>query len=473
MNELIYLDAIAQAELVKKKEVTGEELVQAAIARIESVNPSLNAVITPTYDMAMKRLSAEKLTGPLAGIPCLLKDLIATQEGVRHTEGCRFLKDYVSQTDSELVKRMKNAGLVIVGKTNTPEFGNAATVEPELFGPCHNPWRLDCTTGGSSGGSAAAVASGMVAIAHGNDGGGSIRNPASCCGVFGMKPTRGRNPLGPEFGDFFSGLESEHVLTRSVRDSALMLDLLSGPAPGDPYVIPQPETPFLQQVGKRPRRLRIAFCDKLPWGAPVHKECERAVAEAVKLCLELGHEVETDFPTYDQELFGEVFTNLWADGNAWLVELWAKRLGRAATSDQFEPLTWALYKRGIARTAAEHLGAVQGMQKVARQIGVFFDKYDMLLTPTLSEPPVQLGYFEIPADDPLKVFDKIGEFEAFLAMANATGQPAMSVPLCWSEDDLPVGVQLVGRFGCEGTMFRLASQFEEAKPWAARRPRLA
>jgi amidase len=431
------------------------------------------AVITPMYELARQRARDTSLEGPLAGVPCLLKDLIATYAGVRHTEGCRFLKDYVSPVDSELVWRMKKAGLVILGKTNTPEFGNAATVEPELFGACHNPWRLDRTTGGSSGGSAAAVAAGLVPIAHGNDGGGSIRNPASCCGVFGMKPTRGRNPLGPAFGDFFSGLESEHVLTRSVRDSALMLDALSGPASGDPYQIPLPSVPFLQEVGKKPQKLNIAFYDKVPSGAPVHTECKKAVTEVARLCAELGHEVEMDFPKYDQELFDKTFTDLWSDGNAWLVNLWAARLGRAAMPDQFEPFTWALYQIGIRRTAADHLRAVQDMHAISRQAAIFFDKYDMLLTPTLSKPPVPLGFFKVPANDPMKVFDKIGDFEAFLAIANATGQPAMSIPLCWSDEEgLPIGVQFIGRFGCEGTMFRLASQLEEARPWSKRRPKL-
>jgi amidase len=473
MDDFSFLDAMGQAELIRKKEVQPVELVEATIRCIERLNPKLNVVITPMFELAIEAACRRIHRSPMAGVPFLLKDLIATYGGVRHTEGSRFLKDHIARHDSELVKRLKGAGLIIVGKTNTPEFGNEATVEPELFGPSRNPWNLDRTTGGSSGGSAAAVAVGMVPMAHGNDGGGSLRTPASCCGVFGFKPTRGRNSLGPEYGDLFCGLICEHALTRSVRDSAALLDITSGQAAGDPYVILRPVRPFIEEVGADPGRLLIAFTTESPAGTPVHTECKRAVNEVATLCAELGHEIVEATPKFDVKKLGDAFTNLWADCNAWLIDLWVNRTGKPATPDEFEPLTWALQELGRRHGAADLLMTVQDIQRVARDIGLFFEKYDVWMTPTLPEPPVPLGYFDAPPDNPMHAFEKIGWFETFLELVNATGQPAMSVPMDWTPDNLPIGVQFVGRFGDEATLFRLAAQLEQARPWFDRYPPIA
>src|SRR5213594_4641005 len=290
MNDIALLDATAQAELVRSKQVKPIELLEATIERIERINPQINAVVTPMYEIARKTAEGPLPDGPFSGVPFLLKDLGAGYAGVRQTQGSEFLKDFVSPFDSELTARYKQAGLVIAGKTNTPEFGLVPTTEPRLFGASRNPWDVTRTTGGSSGGSAAAVAAGMVPLAHGNDGGGSIRIPSSCCGLFGLKPTRARNPLGPDFGDMFSGLVAEHALTRSVRDSASLLDATSGPDVGDPYWAPPPSRPFLQEVGEDAGKLRIAFTTAAPSGVQIHLDCISAVNDAARLCSDLGHE---------------------------------------------------------------------------------------------------------------------------------------------------------------------------------------
>src|SRR3990172_4055986 len=290
MDELAFLDATAQADLVRRKQVKPIELVDAAIERIERLNPSLNAVVTPMYDIARGAAAGSLPDGPFSGVPFLLKDLSAAYAGVRLTSGSVFLKDYVPGYDSEMVARYKRAGLVTVGKTNTPEFGLVPTTESALLGPARNPWDTERSTGGSSGGSAAAVAAGLVPAAHGGDGGGSIRIPASCCGIVGLKPTRGRNPLGPEVGDVLNGLVVQHVDRKSVRDCAAVLDATAGPDIGDPYWATPPERPFLQEVGADTGRLRIAFTTQAPTGTPIHPDCVAAVKEAAALCAELGHE---------------------------------------------------------------------------------------------------------------------------------------------------------------------------------------
>lgn len=471
MKEWGALDAMAQAELVRRKEVKPLELVEAAIARIERLNPTLNAVVTPMYDLALKAAEAPPPDGPFASVPFLLKDLAAEYAGVRLTEGSAFLADhYISGRDSELVRRYKRAGLIVVGKTNTPEFGILPTTEPRLFGPSRNPWNPGRTTGGSSGGSAAAVAAGMVPLAHANDGGGSIRIPASCCGLFGLKPTRGRNPLGPHYGDIFAGLVVEHAVNRSVRDSAALLDATSGPDLGDPYWAPPPARPFLQEVGADPGRLLIAFTTSATTGVPVHADCVSAVRDAAELCAALGHDVVEGAPTVDARLLTRGFITLWSSGCAWAIDDWARRTGRTPTPEQFEPLTWALYERGLQNSAPTYLLAVQDLQRLARDIARFFARYDVWLTPTLAEPPVPLGSFDSPPEDPFRGLRRSGAFAPFTAIANVTGQPAMSVPLFWNPEGLPIGIHLIGRFGDEATLFRLAAQLEAARPWADRRP---
>jgi amidase len=470
MDDLAFLDATAQAELVRRKEAKPIELVDAAIERIERLNPTLNAIVTPMYDLARKAATGPLPDWPLAGVPYLLKDLGAEYGGVRFTEGSVFLRDYVSECDSELVVRLKRAGLIVVGKTNTPEFGILPTAEPHLFGPSHNPWNTGHSTGGSSGGSAAAVAAGLVPAAHANDGGGSIRIPASCCGLFGLKPTRGRNPLGPHYGDMFNGLVCEHAVTRSVRDSAALLDATSGPDVGDPYWAPPPARPFLQEVGASPGRLRIAFTAQAATGAEVHPDCVASVRDAAALCTELGHTVTEVAPTLDGQLVTQAFITLWSAGCAWSVDDWARRAGRKPTPDLFEPLTWALREMGRQHSASAYLLALQDLQKISREVARFFVDYDIWLTPTLGEPPVPLGTFDSPPENPLQGLMRAAAYVPFTPICNITGQPAMSVPLYWNAGGLPVGSHFIGRFGDEATLFRLAAQLEQARPWAGRRP---
>lgn len=470
MNELTFLDALDQAELVRSGEVTARELVETAIQKVERLNPQLNAIITPTFDMALEVTEGVLPESPLSGVPFLLKDLIATCTGIRHTEGSAYLANYVAKQDSEIVTRIKRAGLIIVGITNTAEFGNASTTEPHRFGPTRNPWDFDRIAGGSSGGSASATAARIVPMAHGNDGGGSVRIPASCCGLFGLKPTRGRNPLGPHFGNIYSGLVAEHALTRSVRDSAALLDVTSGPSVGDPYWSPPPARPFLEEIGVDPGLLRIGFSTEAPTGIDVHPDCIQAVMETAKICAELGHEVIEDKPQYNAEKAEEVWFMLWAEGNAWLLDNWSRQLGRAPRKGELEPLSQALCDLGRKRSAPEHLQGIQVLQQVGREISKYFTIYDAWLTPTLAQPPLHLGALEPPMEKPLDWAKMDGKFAPFTAIANSTGQPAMSVPLFWNKDGLPIGSQFIGRFGEEVTLFRLASQLEKAKPWATRLP---
>jgi amidase len=457
-------DAMALTELILRKEVTPRELVETAIACIENINPRLNAVVTPMYDQALAAAGRPEIDGPFAGVPYLLKDLLAAYAGVTLTLGSRLLRDFVPDHDSELVVRLKKAGLIVVGKTNTPEFGILPTTEPRLFGVCRNPWNTDRTTGGSSGGSAAAVAAGMVPMAHANDGGGSIRIPASCCGLFGLKPTRARNPLGPDFGDIMSGLVVEHAVTRSVRDSAALLDATSGPDRGDPYWAPPPKRPFLMEVGEDPGRFRIAFSTQTATGPSVHEDCVKAVQDAAQLCADLGHEVVEAAPELHGELIANAFIVIWTSECASTFKL------LNPNPDQVEPLTWALAEMGSQYSAADYLHAVVTLQQTARRMAGFLVDYDVWLTPTLAEPPVPLETFGSPADDPLKGFYRAIEFVPFTPICNITGQPAMSVPLYWNSEDLPIGTHFIGRFGDEATLFRLASQLEQARPWADRRP---
>lgn len=469
-DPFVDLDATAQAELVRRKEVKPIELVDAAIERIERLNPTINAVVTPMYEEARTVARGELPQGPFTGVPFLLKDIFTSYAGVPLTFGSVFLRDYVPDHDSELVARQKRAGLIILGKTNLSEFGLIPTTEPRLFGPTRNPWDTGRMPGGSSGGSAAAVAAGMVAMAHSADGGGSTRMPASCCGLFGLKPTRARTPVGPDYGDILGGFAIHHAITRSVRDSAALLDATSGPDVGDPYWAPPPARPFLQEVGADPGRLRIAFSVESPTGTTVHDDCVKAVRDAAALCAGLGHEVEEAAPAVLGEQLVQPFLTIWAAGCAMAVDGFALITGRTATPDQFEPLTWALCEMGRRTSASSYLIAVALLQMVARDAGHFLVDYDVWLTPTLTEPPLPLGSFDSPPENPLKGIDRAAEFMPFTPIANFTGLPAMSVPLFWNAGGLPVGTHFTGRFGDEATLFRLAAQLEEARPWAGRRP---
>ncbi|MCL5006003.1 MAG: amidase family protein [Acidobacteria bacterium] len=469
-EEFAFMDAIAQAEMVRRGEVKPVELVEAAIERTELLNPKLNAVVTKMYEHAQDAAKGSLPNGPFRGVPFLLKDLQAAYAGVRMTFGSRFLRDFVPGRDTELVTRHKRSGLVILGKTNTPEFGILPTTEPLLFGTTHNPWNVDRSAGGSSGGSAAAVAAGIVPIAHANDGGGSIRIPASCCGLFGLKPTRARNPLGPEVGDVMGGLVAEHALTRSVRDSAALLDATAGPDVGDPYWAPPPLRPYAEEVKCDPGRLQIAFSTKAPSGAKIHPDCVNAVLDVAKLCAELGHEVTEAAPEINGPMLVQAFTAVWAAGSASGIDAFAFLTGQAPQPEQFEPLTWGLYEMGKKVTGPAYLLAQMVLQRITRDVARFMEKYDAWLTPTLAEPPVPLGTFDSTPDNPLRGFYRAVDYVPFTPIANATGQPAMSVPLYWNSEGLPVGTHFFGRFGDEGLLFRLAAQLERARPWTDRRP---
>ena len=471
-EEILDLDATGQAELIRRKEIKPIELVEAAIERVEKLNPDLNLVITTLFDEAKTAAAGKIPDGPFAGVPFLMKDIGAFLAGAPMSMGTALLKGFVPDHDSELTKRFKRAGLIIIGKTNTPEFGLMPTTEPRLFGPSRNPWDIDKSTGGSSGASAAAVASRIVPMAHANDGGGSIRIPASCCGVFGLKPTRARNPLGPDFGDIMSGLVCEHAVCRSVQDSAALLDATSGPDIGDPYLAPAPARPFIEEVGADPGRLKIAFSTEILTGGAIHKDCLAAVNDVASLCRDLGHEViEVNLtPAGDQNDFMHAFNVLWFSGCASTINTIAGIGGITPQADYFEPLTWAIYEIGREFSASDYLMAVRTLQRASRDVCKFFMDYDVLLTPVLAEPPVNIGTFDAPESNPMQAWERVVEFAPFTAIFNATGQPAMSVPLYWNADNLPVGTHFAGRFGDEATLFRLAAQLEYARPWATRRP---
>ncbi|KAA3663845.1 MAG: amidase [Chloroflexi bacterium] len=468
-TELNGLDALALAELVQRKEVTPLELVDVVISHIEGLNPQLNAVVTPMFEQARAAAEGDLSDGKFAGVPFLLKESAAAA-GFRHSSGSRVLADFKAETDAEMVRRYKQAGLIAVGKTNMSEFGLLPTTESALLGPCRNPWDVTRSPGGSSGGTAAAVAAGIVPAAHGADGGGSIRIPASCCGLFGLKPTRARTPKGPGVGDSISGLVIDHVISRTVRDSAALLDVTAGPAVGDPYAAPEQKRPFLDEVSTPPGQLRIAFSTEAFNGTTVHPDCVQAVAETAVLCEQLGHIVEEAAPIINAEQFLSAFTAMWAAGCAWGITGIAHQSGIKPRAEMYEPVTWGLYEMAQQISAADYLLAVQANQMMARQVAHFFLDYDLFLTPTITEPPLPLGSFNSTADNPMAGFDRAISVAAFTPLANATGQPAMSIPLHWNADGLPVGVQFNGRFGDEAMLFRLAGQLEAARPWKDRRP---
>ncbi|MBT4890319.1 MAG: amidase [Rhodospirillales bacterium] len=473
MENIAFLDATAQADLVRRKEVTPLEMVDAAIERIERLNPELNAVTMPFFDMA--REAAKVWTGdldaPFCGVPFLLKDLVSECKGMPRTEGSKYLAGhYISKEDNELVRRYKRAGLVIMGKSNSSEYGLLPTTEPGHYGATKNPWDTSRGTGGSSGGSSAAVASGMVAAAHANDGGGSIRIPASATGLVGLKPTRGRNTLAPNYGDIIGGIICEHVVTRSVRYSAAILDATNGAMPGEPYAPTPPAQPYLQSMKQAPRKLKIALGTVPLTGVETHTECVAAAEATAKLCESLGHDVEIASPQVDSlkmlKNFGVALTNYLV----WAIKGWEEITGRAPAEEHFEPVTWKMYQRGLKMSGADYLMAVQNLQKINRDFGNFFEEYDVWLTPTLAQPPVPLGYFEYTPETRDQHIRRLGDFTGFTLIANATGQPGISLPMHWTPDNLPVGAHFTGRYGDEATLLQLAAQLETAQPWVHRRP---
>ncbi len=470
MEQLMNMSALEQAQLVRSGQVSALELVDASIRQIESVNPRLNAVVLPLFEQARAQALSVDRNAPFAGVPLLVKDFLAEVAGTRLTEGSRFLRDYVSSEDSELVARYRRAGFIIVGKTNTPEFASKPTTEPELFGPTGNPWNPAYSAGGSSGGSAAAVAAGMAAAAHANDGGGSIRCPASWCGLVGLKPTRGRNPLGPAYGDMGAGLICEHVVTHTVLDTAAILDCTAGADAGAPYFPPPPARLFAAEVGTAPGRLRIAFSTTPIAQAEVHADCRRAVIEAARYCEALGHYVEEASPRVDTTRYTDMFTTLWLAMVAWAIRDWSRRIGREPTPQDFEAHTWKMYTLDATRRPSDLFLAIQDMQRMAREVAPFFDTHDVWLTPTTTQPPQPNGWFDFDPAHPKQATQRIGDVPKFTAIANVTGQPAISLPLHSTDEGLPVGVQLIGRYGDEATILRLAGQLETVAPWRDRVP---
>jgi amidase len=467
------LDATAQAELVRSGEVSPRELVEASIERIEALNGDLGAVIHPLFEEALETDPAD---GPFRGVPFVVKDLICSIAGAPQHEGMRFLRDlgFRAEADSWLAGRFREAGFVFVGKTNTPELGILPTTEPLAYGASRNPWDTARSTGGSSGGSGAAVASGMVSIGHANDGGGSIRIPASCNGLVGLKATRARVSMAP-VGDFASGLGTELVVSRSVRDTATVLDwCCSESPPGEPYFAPARERPYVQELGADAGRLRVGLMTAAPGGhAETHPDCVAAAEEAARTLEALGHSVELSHPpALDDQNYIDNFLIRWSAAVAAGLDFWSLRTGRPIGPDDVEPHTWALAEQGRAGSAAMYLMAIGYAQVISRSIAEWWRDFDLLLTPTMAYPPAELGSIGSGAEDedPLEPIRRAVPYAVFTAGFNATGQPAISLPLHWTESGLPIGVQLVGDMGREDLLLRVASQLEEARPWTDRRP---
>jgi amidase len=486
MHDYADLDATAIAERVRRREVHPREVLETAIAAIEKVNPQLNAVVHRMYDRAR---AAPVTEGPFAGVPFVVKDLDGAVAGEPYTMSCRALAGYVPERDAEVIARLRRAGLVLLAKTNTPEFGIVAITEPELRGPTRNPWDPERSPGGSSGGTAALVAARAVPMGHGGDGGGSIRIPASACGLFGLKPTRGRNPLGPDAGEGWGGYVQPHVLTRSVRDSAAALDATHGPDAGDPYCAPLVTRPFVEELRHPPGKLRIAFSVGSLYGRSVHPECVAAVQDAAKLCASLGHHVEEATPRFNRdEMVRAYFVQVAAGVASAIVEA-ARLTGRPVGRGSFERPTWLLGQIGRRMSALDLQLSRDACQRLGRQMAEFHQRHDVFLTATLADLPPRVGELALKGPDKLalgvlravpakflleKALSDLGgkhlERTPNTMLFNQTGQPAMSVPLSVSTTGLPIGVQLAARFGEEATLFRLAAQLEQARPWIARKP---
>jgi amidase len=490
-------DGIGLAGLIKSGEVEAAEVCEEAIRRAEASNSKLNAIITPLYDYARKASVNLPVSGTFHGVPFLLKDAHHALEGAAISSGSALLKQYVSQTDSEIVRRFKQCGLVILGKTNTPEFKLSYVTEPRAFGITRNPWNLEFTPGGSSGGSAAAVAARIVPIASGTDEGGSIRVPASCCGLFGLKPSRGRNPVGPDFDLEWDGMSTSHVITRSVRDSAAALDATAGYEIGAPFWSPPHHRPFIEEVNIDPKPLSIGFHTHSAFGREVHADCKEAVIKTCTLLNELGHQVEEIVPGYKEEEMALDWFIVLLGNFAAHVEKLISVYGRHAVKRNLELMNYTLFKLGSALKAVDFITAKRKWRTYGYIMGQTLQKYDLILTPTLGEPPIPVGTLVPSKSDQRSmklVSSEVGKlFTAtrkmtlslleeiiqkmmkpqmpFTLIANITGQPAMSVPLYWTENGLPCGVQFLARIGDEAALLRMAGQLEKAKPWADKKPR--
>ncbi|MPR33068.1 amidase [Salmonirosea aquatica] len=487
-------DAVGLAQLVQVGKVSPLELLENARVLAEKRNPALNAIVHPLYEEGRKIASNLPEQGALRGVPFLVKDLSVEWAGTPMRSGSKGYLKYVSGQDSYYLERCRKAGLVPFGKTNTPEFGLTPFTEPTLFGPARNPWNTAHSSGGSSGGSAAAVAAGIVPAASASDGGGSIRIPASCCGLFGLKPSRGRVSLGPLFGQSWGGAVVEGSVTRTVRDSAAMLDILQGYAPGDPYQIQSPARPYAEEVGREPGKLRVALCSHHPYPSQsVDVECVRAVEKAARLLQSLGHEVvEVPLP-YGPEAFKDLFFPMVASETAATLRNLGTYLGQPVGTDDVELNTWLLAKLGEVYTGADYAHALFQWNQLARKMAALHQQYDVMLTPVLSRPPIKIGELQNTTQEniSLKLLQKTGGYRflkgskiidelvertfsyiPFTPIANMTGQPSMSVPLHWTETNLPVGVMFTGRMGEEDLLFRLAAQLESTEPWFDKRPDL-
>ena len=462
--ELAFLPATEQAGLIRRREASSVELVELYLDRIARLDPELNAFVTLRPDEALAEARAadsEPSEAPFHGVPIGVKDLTATR-GIRTTYSSHAYADYVPDFDAAVVRRLREAGFVILGKTNTPEFGTTAFTESDLNGATRNPWSPERTPGGSSGGAAAAVAAGLLPVAHGSDGGGSIRIPASCCGLFGFKPSRGRVSAAP-FGSL-EGLSTAAPMSRSVGDAAALLDVMAGYEPGDPWWAPPPDRPFAEEVGAPPGRLRIAVTTTPPVGTPVDPECAAALSSAADLLAELGHEVVEDHPRWTDPDLGVAFITVWQVGPA---------LQPVEDLSLLTPLNRELVQTARATSSVEYGRTVARMQAYARQVVAFWQEHDVVLTPTLALPPVPIGWQEEEPGGAVEQLARNLEFTPFTAVANVTGLPAMSLPLHWSADGLPIGVQAIGPPAGDALLLRLAAQVEAARPWADRWPALA
>ncbi len=463
-------DGLGLAKLVKDRKVKPVELVDAAIARIEKHNPTLNAVVWTMFERARDMARKKLPDGSFRGVPFLLKDALGDLEGAPTRQGSALVPATPRPQTAALTRRFLAAGLVPLGKTNVPEFALLPTTESRLYGPARNPWNVRHTTGGSSGGSAAAVAAGIVPMAHANDGGGSIRIPASCCGLVGLKPTRGRTSFGPEFGEGWGGLEVEHIVSRSVRDTAAMLDATAGSEPGDPYWAPPQPKSYLAVSSKPPQKLRVAVIRARPDGVTPHADCVAAVDHAAKLCRALGHKVESVDPPKVWAAASAPWITLYAASLVAQVDAICEATGAKISAQTLEGYTLGVYEMGKSMTAAQYQRALNALHAAGRAVEEWHRDFDVALTPTLGAPPIALGVVDTTSTDIAKAILPLLEFAPFTGIQNSTGQPAISLPLYWNAGGLPIGVHFIGRFGDEETLLRLATQLEKADPWQDRHP---
>lgn len=461
-------DALGLAGLVKRGEVAPAELVEAAITTIERLNPSLNAVIHRLYDMARAQAATVDKTAPFAGVPYLLKELASSWTGAPLTNSCRYMKDFVADSDSEVVRRIKAAGLVLVGKSNAPENGWSITTEPKLYGTTKNPWQDGVTSGGSSGGAAAAVASRMVPIAEASDGAGSIRVPASCCGIVGLKPSRGRVSLAP-YGDYWYGGAYFLCSSRTVRDTAAYLDAVAGALPGDAYTPPVPGDSWLNLSMQSPKRLRIGFTVTPPNGTAIDAEVKATVLATVAALQRLGHDVEEHDMPLDADAAWKTYTDMTNVQTAATFGFLETLVGRPVTPADVEPVTWAVIQRGRATGGIKHVNDVEQLRLIGRDIVTDLNAYDIFITPTLTQLPRPLGYYDMSETD-LDRYNAKWADAVFNFPFNICGLPAISLPLGASSSGIPIGVQCIGRYGDEATVLALSTQLEQAMPWKDRRP---